>query len=150
MYSIYLDALYNAPIKRSVRRNITIVSSSDSVYSLVFNMVRDDVGAAVVVEGGRKVGIITEKDVLERVLLPEKNIHQTFVKDVMTKSPISIEVDRPIKEVLDLMQKHKIRRLIVTENDTLFGLVTERRILKLINFRITDIFKHLLDQKDLK
>jgi len=113
-------------------------------------MVRDDVGAAVVVEGGRTVGIITEKDILERVLLPEKNIHQTFVKDVMTKSPISIDVDRPIKEVLDLMRKHKIRRLIVTENDTLFGLVTERRILKLINFRISDLFKHLLDQKDLK
>jgi len=147
---MYLDALYNAPIKGSVRRNLTIVSPSDSVFSLVVNMVRDDVGAAVVVEGGQTVGIITEKDVLERVLLPEKNIYQTFVKDVMTKSPVSIEVDCPIKEVLDLMQKHKIRRLIVTENDALFGLVTERRILKLINFRISDIFEHFLDQKDLK
>jgi len=148
--SMYLDALYNAPIKGSVRRNLTIVSPSDSVFSLVVNMVRDDVGAAVVVEGGQTVGIITEKDVLERVLLPEKNIYQTFVKDVMTKSPVSIEVDCPIKEVLDLMRKHKIRRLIVTENDALFGLVTERRILKLINFRISDIFEHFLDQKDLK
>jgi len=147
---MYLDALYNAPIKGSVRRNLTIVSPSDSVFSLVVNMVRDDVGAAVVVEGGQTVGIITEKDVLERVLLPEKNIYQTFVKDVMTKSPVSIEVDCPIKEVLDLMRKHKIRRLIVTENDALFGLVTERRILKLINFRISDIFEHFLDQKDLK
>ena len=150
MSSIYLDALYNAPIKESVRRNITIISPSDSIYSLVVNLVTDDVGAAVVVEGGRTVGIITEKDVLERVLLPQKNIYQTFVKDVMTKSPISIEADCSIKEVLDLMQKHKIRRLIVTDNDIISGLITERRILKLINFRISDIFEHFLDQKDLK
>ena len=150
MNSKHLDALYNAPIKRSVRRNLTIVSPSDSVYSLVSKMVKDNVGAAVVIEGDLTVGIITEKDVLERVLLPEKNIYQTCVKDVMTKSPISIDADCSTKEVLDLMRKHKIRRLIVTENDTLFGLVTERRILRLINFRISDLFEYFLDQKDLK
>jgi predicted transcriptional regulator len=144
--SQYLDALYDAPIERSVRRNLTIVSPSDSIFNLVSYMIRDNIGAAVVVEEEQWIGIITEKDILEQVLLPEKNPHQTIVQDLMTKSPISIEVDRPIKEALAIMGKHKIRRLIVTKQGQLFGLVTERRLLKLLNFRVSDLFEHLSNQ----
>jgi len=145
--SEYPDAVLNAPIDRNVRRNVTIVFPSDSISKLVENMIDDDIGAAVVVEGDRSIGIVTEKDVLERVLLLEKNIHQTIVEDVMTKSPISIEANQSIREALELMQKHKIRRLIVTKNGALYGLVTERRLLNLINFRLSDLFKHLTNKK---
>ena len=147
MSSTYFDALHNAPIEKSVRRNLTVASPTDSVYSLVTNMIGDNIGAAVVIEGGRWIGIITEKDILERVIIPEKNPHQIYVKDVMTKSPISVEATRSIKEVLEIMEEHKIRRLIVTKKGRLFGLVTERRILELVNYRLSDLFAHLIDNK---
>jgi CBS domain-containing protein len=129
-----------------VRQNLTIVSPLDSVYQVVAKMIQDNIGAAVVIEEQRIVGIITEKDVLERVLLPEKNVHHTLVKDVMTQSPIVVEADRPIIEVLKIMRHHQIRRLIVTKKRALFGIVTQRRLLELVNHRIADLSKHLLGQ----
>jgi predicted transcriptional regulator len=110
-------------------------------------MIHDDIGAVIVVNGNQTVGIVTEKDIITQVLITEKDAHNTLVKDVMTKFPISVEHDCSVKEALEKMQKHKIRRLIVTENGALFGLVTERRILEQINFYIADLFENFLKEK---
>jgi len=97
-----------------------------------------------VVEKGSPVGIITEKDVLERVILEDKNVYTTTAKDVMSKPLISIERDRPIKEAIELMRKHNIRRLAVTANGALVGLVTERRLsLKFLD-KLTDCLRFLI------
>ena len=119
----------NLPVSVNMRRKPVTVSPSETVSSLMFKMINENIGAVVVVEEGRAVGIITEKDVLRRVIMSGKDVYKTRAKDVMSKPIISIEADRPIKEALELMRKHKIRRLVVTENEALVGLVTERRLL---------------------
>lgn len=116
------------PVEKGDRTPVT-VSMSDSVSVLVNKMVKENIGALVVVEKGKPVGIITEKDVLERVMKLEKDMNQTLAKDVMSKPLISIESDRPMKEALELMQKHNIRRIVVTKKGKLRGLITERRLL---------------------
>ncbi|MCK4953589.1 CBS domain-containing protein [Candidatus Bathyarchaeota archaeon] len=108
------------------------VSPSETVVDLMFKMINENVGAVVVVDEGRAAGIITEKDVLERVIMREKDVYETRAKDVMSKPLVSIEADRPIKEGLELMQKNKVKRLAVTENGSLIGLVTEKRLLEAI------------------
>lgn len=105
------------------------ISPSDSVSHAVDEMVRNNIGAVIAVMDGRPVGILTERDVLERIVQPLKDMDQTLVKDVMSEPLISIEVDRPIKEALDLMYKNEIRRLAVTKDGALVGLITERRLL---------------------
>ena len=130
---IYENELGNKELKLSVRGSmrspVTTVSISESVSSLMSRMVDQNIGAVIVVEKGKPVGIITERDILERVLTGNKDVYHTSAKDIMSKPLISIHVDRSIKEALDLMRKHKIRRLAVMENEILVGLVTERRIL---------------------
>ena len=112
------------------------VSMSDSATTLVEKMIKDNIGAVVVVEKGRPVGIITEKDLLEKVIKPLKDMDLTLAGDMMSKPLITIESDRPMKEALELMRKHNIRRLVVTKEGTLLGLVTERRFLE-VAFLIT-------------
>ena len=75
------------------------------------------------------MGIITEKDILARAVMSEKNLYKTFAEEIMSHPLISIDANRTIREALDLMNKHKIRRLPVTEKNILVGLVTERRLL---------------------
>lgn len=117
----------NSPVKECMRTPVT-VSPSEAVSSLLASMVVEDIGAVIVVDKGNPVGMITEKDVLERVIMENKNVYTTTAKDVMSKPLITIECDRPIKEAIGLMRKHNIRRLAVTENRALVGLVTERRL----------------------
>lgn len=127
MFSEHIMKELNSPVRDCMREPVT-VSPSESVGSCLSSMVLKDVGAVIVVEKGGPVGIITEKDVLERVIMKNKNVYTTTAKDVMSKPLISIESDRPIKEAIELMRKHDIRRLAITANGALVGLVTERRL----------------------
>ena len=146
MTASYLEALYSAPITRAIRRNHVIVSPSDSVQQVVQQVVRDNIGAAVIVDEGNIAGIVTEKDILQRVILLEKNAQTTLIKDVMTSPPITVEYDCSIQQAFTLMQQQSIRRLIVIRSGALFGIITERRLLNEINSRVSTLFEHLINQ----
>lgn len=122
----------NLPVSVNMRQPPVTVSLSESVSNLMFKMINENIGAVVVVNNGRAVGIITEKDVLKRGIMSGKDIYETRAKDVMSEPLVSIEADRPIKEALELMRKHSIRRLAVTKNEVLVGLLTEKRLLEAI------------------
>jgi CBS domain-containing protein len=131
--SEYLEALLKIPVQKAMRKNPLAVSQNDSVSSLLIKMMRDNIGAAIVVEGSKPIGIITEKDILERVVLPEKNMHSTKAKDAMSEPIITIDLNSSMKNALELMKSHSIRRLAVKQGEKLSGLVTERRILDIIS-----------------
>ena len=76
---------------------------------------------------------ITEKDILERVVIPGKNMHTTVAEGIMSKPIITINADRSVKEALELMRKNKVRRLPVIKDDKIIGLVSERRLLEVIS-----------------
>jgi len=92
-------------------------------------MVDKDIGAVIVVEKDQPIGIITERNVLERVIMANKNVYKTKAKDVMSTPLMTIGGNQSMKDSFELMREHKIRRLAVIENGVLIGLVTERRLL---------------------
>lgn len=126
------DKILSSPVSVSMRKKPAAVPPSEPVSSLSYTMIRENIGAVVVIDQGTPVGIITEKDILERVLTPGKDVYKTLAKDVMSEPLISIEASQPVKEALRLMKKNRIRRLAVTENGSLAGLITERRLLESI------------------
>ena len=122
-----ITKVFDQPVRECMRIPVTVVPS-EAVSGMLSSMVVKDIGAVIVVEEGKPVGIITEKDVLERVIMKNRNMYTTTAKEVMSSPLISIESERPIKEAIELMRKHNIRRLAVTANGALVGLVTERRL----------------------
>jgi glycosyltransferase involved in cell wall biosynthesis/CBS domain-containing protein len=107
------------------------VSYLDVASTVMDLMTRENVGSVVVVENGFPVGIVTEKDVLQRVLRHGKNPEVTLVKDVMSTPLVTIDAERTIADALEMLRTHKIRRLIVTRQGSLVGLTTERRLLEI-------------------
>jgi len=123
----------NSPISECMRAPVT-ATPSEAITSILGNMVLKDIGAVIVVEKEKPVGIITEKDVLERVIMQNKNVYTTTAKEVMSKPIVTIEMKRPIKEAIELMRRYNIRRLAVTSDKNLVGIVTERRLsIKFLN-----------------
>ncbi len=102
----------------------------DPVSTVLDILLKENVGAVIVLDGEKPVGIITEKDVLERVVKLRRDFETTLSRDVMSKPLITIEADRPISEALELLHRHNIRRLVVVEDGVLLGLSTERRLLE--------------------
>ncbi|MEM3578979.1 MAG: CBS domain-containing protein [Candidatus Bathyarchaeia archaeon] len=83
-----------------------------------------EIGCLIVVETGRVIGILTERDVLKRVVDEGRNPEETSVKEVMSKPPITINPDADVETAIELMFKHRIKKLPVVENGKLVGLVT--------------------------
>jgi CBS domain-containing protein/glycosyltransferase involved in cell wall biosynthesis len=127
----YLGEVLGLPLETNMRPAPPTVSPADVVSTVMDLMTKENVGSIVAVENNQPVGIITEKDILYRVIRPRKNLDLTLVKDVMSKPLVTIEAERTIGDALEALHEHNIRRLIITRKGVLVGLTTERRLLEI-------------------
>lgn len=84
------------------------------------------VGAIVVVDGERIVGIFTERDALFRVVAEGRDPHTTPIADVMTANPTTIGAEKPFARALELMYAGRFRHVPVVDNGRVIGIVSSR------------------------
>jgi CBS domain-containing protein len=82
-----------------------------------------DIGNVVVTENGQVKGIVTDRDIAVRAVSEGRDPDTTIVGDVMTAAPVTISPNESVKEAIDLMHQHDIRRLPVVENGRPVGVV---------------------------
>ena len=126
-----MKGVLSLSVETNMRPAPPTVSALDVTSTVMDLMAKENVGSIVVVENSQPVGIVTEKDMLYRVLKAGKNLELTLVKDVMSKPLVTIDAERTIADALEAMHRHNIRRLIVTREGVLVGLTTERRLLEI-------------------
>lgn len=102
---------------------------SDTVLFVTEKMVANNIGAVIVMSGGEPAGIVTERDIVEKVVRLHKDPTKTRAQEVMSSPLISIEAGKSVTDALRMMRDKKIRRLAVTKGGRLVGVVTERRLL---------------------
>ncbi|MEM1589985.1 MAG: CBS domain-containing protein [Candidatus Bathyarchaeia archaeon] len=104
--------------------DVVTVEPNVNIRSAVGVMNDFEIGCLVVVENGHVVGIVTERDVLKRVIVDGRNPEETTVREVMSKPPITISPEADLETAIAIMFKHKIKKLPVVENGKLVGLIT--------------------------
>ena len=87
-------------------------------------MKQNHIGAIMVVEEDKLIGIFTERDALFRVVAEDRDLHTTQVADVMTRNPQSIHPDKQFAEALQLMHTGRFRHVPVVENGRAIGMVS--------------------------
>ena len=113
------------------RRDLVTVDEAASV-ALAAKLMRDrDLGSLVVTGKGLPVGIVTERDMLRKVLADARDPRSTKVSDVMSSPGVSIEHDQSLNQAIDLMNRRRVRRMLVTENGKIVGIFTQRDVLGL-------------------
>ena len=112
-------------VKEIMTTNVKTIRPEDSIKTLAETMINNKIGSLVVVEGsGEVVGIATERDIVEDVILSGKNPEETKVKDVMTKNIVTVSPDTTLEEAAEVMVKYKIKKLPVIDRGRLVGIVT--------------------------
>lgn len=92
-------------------------------------MVKNNIGAIVVVEGNKPVGIVTERDVTKQVITGDDALTK-LVSQVMSH-PLRVSTkETTIQEAFEIMLEHRIRRLPIVENNELVGIVTEKDLMR--------------------
>jgi CBS domain-containing protein len=103
--------------------NPRTVSPDDSIQNAARIMRDEDTGVVPVVENGRAVGMLTDRDIVVRAVASGEESNRP-VRDIATPAVLSVSPDLSTREASELMSEHQIRRLPVVENDRLVGIVS--------------------------
>ena len=105
--------------------NPASVSEKDSIQRVAEIMKREDAGVVPVVEGRKVIGMITDRDIVVRLIAEGKDPSSAKVTEAMSKQVRSVKEDTPINVVLEVMSREQIRRVPVTNhNNELVGIVS--------------------------
>ncbi len=119
------------PVLELMSKNVVTVRSDLSASEAAMMMKERDIGSLIVVDGQTPVGIVTERDLVTKVMALGLSVRDTKVKDVMSTPLVSVHPHTETAEAAEKMAKLKIRRLAVIDSGKLVGLVTENDILKI-------------------
>jgi CBS domain-containing protein len=116
-------------IKDVMTSNPCTVDAGQSVAYAAKMMREEDVGLAPIVEGGKLIGMLTDRDIAIRVVAEGRSPDQVKVADVASKQVVTIDPQQDLEEALRIMGKHQVRRLAVVEEDgKLVGVVAQADI----------------------
>ncbi len=105
-------------------RGLCTIGPDAPVFDALKLMAENDIGALLVVENGKLVGIISERDYARKMILRGKSSHTTPVREIMTERVICVQPDRAVDECMALMTDKRFRHLPVIENDKLIGVLS--------------------------
>lgn len=108
------------------------VSSNDTVLRALQVMAEANIGAVLVTEAGKVVGIFTERDYARKGEVAGRRAAETPVKDVMTSQILTVSPGTSLEECLVLMKKHHIRHLPVLAEEHIVGILSIRDVLEAV------------------
>jgi CBS domain-containing protein len=108
------------------------VAPEASVYQALELMAEKDVGALLVVDGGRLAGIFSERDYARKVILKGKASRETPVRDIMTARVVTVAPDATVADCMALMTERRFRHLPVVAGRELIGLISIGDVVKAI------------------
>ncbi|SRR5579885_116774 len=119
--------LLNEPVYKFTNPKMTTIESNLTIQDAAQAMTESKVDSILVFEKNKIIGIVTEKDILYDVVAKGLDPTRTTLKQI-TKSPlITISKNSPVREALELMKKHDIRRLVVIDKRPI-GLITQKMV----------------------
>jgi len=117
-------------VRDFMSRDIKTVRPDATVKEAVGKMNKFRISSIIVMEGKRPVGIITERDILERIVEPCMEPTAIKAKDIMSSPVISTSPEVSIEDAARLMSTKKIKKLVVIENGKLVGIVTSMDLIR--------------------
>lgn len=106
------------------------VKGSDTVYHALEVMAEHQVGAVLVTEDDRYVGIFSERDYARKIILKGHDSRTTPIKDMMTTEMVTINPETSAEECMALMTKYHVRHLPVVEENRIIGLISIGDVVK--------------------
>ncbi len=125
------DDLLEMSLVSSVMSTEPVSFTQDTVVSdIAREMAQKQISCAVIVDNGRPIGIITERDLIRKVITEGNDPGSIAISDIMTKSVLTLESDARLVTAGELMRKNRVRRFPIVRNGRLVGVVTETDVIR--------------------
>jgi CBS domain-containing protein len=112
-----------------MKTELITAQADETVSHAAFSMGRNDVGAVLVIDDGELTGILTERDVLARVVAEGRDPTATKVAEVATSKLVTVDVGISLRECAELLRSENIRHLPVLKNGRPAGILSTRDFL---------------------
>jgi CBS domain-containing protein len=122
-----------------------------TVFEALQLMADKDVGALVVLDGGRLAGILSERDYARKVILRGRSSRETPVREIMTERVYTIHPEESVEACMALMTDRRVRHLPVVDGEELLGLISIGDVVKCIisdqEFHIRQLHKYISGER---
>src|SRR5436190_12372603 len=111
-------------VRHAMTESPQTITPEMNAFDAAGMMKSEDVGALPVVKDGQLVGLVTDRDLVVRVLAERQDPESIRVGDIATRSPVTVTPDMRLAEARELMERHRIRRLPVMKGQELVGILS--------------------------
>jgi CBS domain-containing protein len=118
------------PLGDEMNRDVTLIHPNRSVKYAGQILKAVGIGCLVVVDEHGPVGILTERDIVQKVVADGRKPDETKVGDIMTTDLVMLKKENTVEEAVDLMERKHIKKIPITEDGHVVGIVTMTDLLK--------------------
>lgn len=127
-------------LERVCSKTVVTIAPDATALEAAQTMYSKHVGCVVVVEGFRPIGILTDRDIVLRVVAGEKQPAKTAIREIMTPNPTMVNVNYDLLDAVRLMRDRGVRRLpVVDEHRRLVGILTMDDVFRNLGAEIADL-----------
>jgi len=126
-------------VKDLMVTNLITIDAEATVKKAAELMDKHDIGCLIVVSYGNPIGIVTERDMLQRILLQKRDIAKTRIGNIMSAPLIATTPQTDIRDAVQLMNERRIKKLPVIDEGELIGLVSLTDVMRSLAY-----FEHVI------
>ncbi|MEK6223296.1 MAG: CBS domain-containing protein [Thermodesulfobacteriales bacterium] len=131
---------YSKPLIDMLNRDVITIVPTAPVSEAAYLMMREEIGSLVVVDDQMfPVGIVTDRDLVVSAIAEGKNPEESIVEEVMTKDVVYVEEETNILDILSTMSEYSIRRMPVTKDGRLTGIISVDDLIVVIATELVDL-----------
>ncbi len=131
-------------VKHYMRKTIPTIASNKTVLETVHEMLGHGTGFVLVLKNGQFSGIVTEHDVMDKIVAGGKNPIEINAEDIMSSPIITVGPEDDLAEASKLMIEHNIRRLAVVRDGIMYGVLSARDIAKALESYVDGATRDIL------
>lgn len=114
-------------------KNIIVGSVDDGIYEIASIMKENDIGFVPIARDDKIVGVITDRDIVVKII--SNHDYNSNITNYMTKDIVDVSIDSSLSDVLNIMKKYRVKRVLVTDDNHVLGVVS---ISDLLNCNMDD------------
>jgi CBS domain-containing protein len=108
--------------------SVVTIEPTTSIVDAARRMIQAEKGPLPVVEGDSPVAMVTDRDIIARVVAEGRDPNSVTVEDIATRELVTIGQDQDVNEARELMDQHELDRILVVEGERLVGIISEADI----------------------
>lgn len=113
----------------SISSGVIVGSESDTVLFLADLMKKHNIGAIVILKNEKISGIVSERDIVRKVICEKKSPQKTKAKDIMTKNVVTADIRDGLNKIHEIMSSATFRHLPIVKEGKLIGIVSSRNLI---------------------